>query len=227
MNTISIISGVLKAIICGFLPLAIIILSLVLVFYKRKTFSFDTERMGEQFGVMILNVLYIIILWFAAITLFNQSLYEQILTTASKIVTESTNVIINGIVEFVLGLGVVIYIFCQLFIKITVYPDLAFRVYKNPENIKDEKEYLQVVAQFWNAGILTHHNLKVQLLKWSRGENNGLVSMEIPVEVADGDAYIRNVFYLRIIVISLSIFYTEKQPTLYNVLLHKDCRVVL
>ena len=191
---LGIIENIARIIICGVLPLAVFVSALALVCKSDKKCRLDTEQIEQEWKAVIGYGFAIVLLWLMSLLIMHNYIYTAVTNTIQSLINDETNLILQWIIKIVPLAVVLLYVACNLFLKITIYPDLAFRVVPGQIKRLKNKKFYQFETQFWNAGILPHYNMKIKLTKYIRNKQGNIESQNVAMPSID-DWNIKNILF--------------------------------
>lgn len=195
MDNIYYIDRIARFLISDLMPLCVLIALFVFLVRKDKICTLDYEKIREDqravIGYAILAMLFIVL----SNIVMNNHLYNWATTKIQVLFGDSKDFKLNLIVDLIGGMGLSIYIIYKLFLKITIYPELAFRFVPGQVKRTKARRFFQFATQFWNAGIFSHHHLQVLMTKYVRENNGNLKSEKVSMHESKEDNYIKSVCY--------------------------------
>ena len=189
------IDRIARFLFCGLLPLCVIIACLILICKQDKHCSLDIAKLKENKMAVIMSCAGIILLIILAILVMNNHIYTTVTSLIHDLLADENNVAIQLVFKIIAGVGLLTYMVYKLFVKITVYPELAFRIVPGQSKKKKSRKFFQFATQFWNAGLFPHHHLKVTMTKCVREKHGDLKSFNVSMHEPAEDDYIKNVFF--------------------------------
>lgn len=195
MESIYYIDRIARFLVCDLLPLCVLIASLIFLLKKDKICSLDYEKIKEEQraveGYAVLVILFIVL----SNLVMNNHIYTWINTKIQALFGDPNDVIIKAIVDIIGSIGIAVYLLYKLFLKITIYPELTFRIVPGQIKRTRSRRFFQFATQFWNAGIFPHHHIKVSLTRYVREQNGNLKLENVSMHEPKDDNYIKSVFY--------------------------------
>ena len=111
------IERIARLVICGILPLCVILASLILIIKKGVRYSIDEDCIKNEMKAFVLQMILVVILWGGAYVVLNRYYYSTVLILVQNVVNVTNPHICRWIINCVMDLLVLIFCY-KFFIQI-------------------------------------------------------------------------------------------------------------